>query len=200
MLLVAIALVGGLVAVGSAKAVGQKAPPLCALGQTSSKAKLCKSNPAFGKGACAQFVPAVQSLLGATPTPGPNRSGGAQNGISCFFIVAGKIQAFGLTIYKGPTVKSVYDQGYQQDTTDSADIQCDNKTPPFAMNAPQPLSGLGDAAYSWDQCTPHGQYDNTSVAARRGNVYYRAYGQHPYTNPSVDQLAGFIRLLMAKYH
>jgi hypothetical protein len=79
-------------------------------------------------------------------------------------------------------------------------LQCVNETPPFTANAPQLLSGLGDAAYSWDQCTPHGQFDNTYVTARKGNVFYHVYGQHPSTDPSVDQLVALVRQLMVKYH
>jgi hypothetical protein len=49
-------------------------------------------------------------------------------------------------------------------------------------------------------CTPHGQFDSTSVDAAKGTFYYHANGQYPITDPSVDQLVALVRQLTVTYH
>ena len=83
--------------------------------------------------------------------------------MGCYFIIGGKAQAFGISVSVTPSARSYLDKSLEQHKTDATDVSCDNKTPPFTMNAPAMLSGVGDAALVWDQCPPHGQYDNTYV-------------------------------------
>ena len=200
-LVVGSAVAGGAMATpgSTPKKVAAKAPALCTLGQKTTVALKCTTNPAFGKDACTELVPAIQTIIGAAPTATVNKA--ATSGIQCFYTVGGKTQAFGVSIFGG-TPKSQYQQSYQDDVSTAASLSCDNNNgtsfPP--ANAPQTLSGLGDEAYSWDQCTPHGNNDDTSVIALKGNDFYSVYSKHPYTEASVSQLVGLVRQLMAKYH
>jgi hypothetical protein len=179
--------------------VAAEAPALCALGQTSTAALKCTANPTFGKDGCTQLIPSIQAIIGTVPTATVNKA--ATSGIDCYYIVGSKIQAFGVEMFDNPTMKSVYQQTYQGDVSTATSLSCDNNNgtsfPP--ANPPQTLTGLGDEAFSWDQCTPHGTNDNTSVTALNGNAYYSVYSQHPYTEASVSQLVGLIRQLMTKY-
>ena len=202
-LLCALTLGGALGAIRATASAGSKpkATPLCTFGETSTVAKKCTANPAFGKSGCAQLVPAIQALIGTAPTPTPNKTAPSANQLDCYYTVGGQIQAFGVGMFVGPTVKSIYQQGYQDDVSEAASLSCDNENgtsfPP--ANAPATLSGLGAEAYDWDQCTPHGQNDDTIVSVVNGDVYYTVYSKHPATDASVTQLATFVRQLMAKY-
>jgi hypothetical protein len=187
---------GAMAAAGSApKKVVAKAPALCALGQKSTAALKCTANPAFGKDACAQFVPAIQSGIGATATPTAN--GASPAGIQCYYVVGGKAQAFGIKIF-GDTPKSVYTQSYQSDVSEvTGGLSCNAPGNPPATG-PLTIAGLGDEAYSWDPC-PGTQDDYLDVIAIKGSTYYAVIGQLPYTNSTIDNLTALARQLMAKY-
>jgi hypothetical protein len=187
---------GAMAAAGSTspKKAAVKAPALCTLGQKSTTAMKCTVNPSFGHSACAQFVPAIQSGIGATATPMAN--GASPEGIQCYYVVGGKGQAFGIKIFGG-TPKSVYSQGYQQTVSETVGLSCNAPGNPPATG-PLTLSGLGDEAYSWDPC-PGDQGDYLNVIAIKGSTYYAIIGQLPYTSSTIDNLTALARQLMAKY-
>jgi hypothetical protein len=175
--------------------VAAKAPALCTLGQKTTAALKCTPNPSFGHDACAQFVPAIQSGIGATATPTAN--GAAPAGIQCYYVVGGKAQAFGIKIF-GDTPKSVYSQEYQSDVSEvSGGLSCNAPGNPPATG-PLTVSGLGDEAFSWDPC-PGTQDDYLNVIAVKGTTYYAVIGQIPYTSSTIDNLTALARQLMAKY-
>jgi hypothetical protein len=175
--------------------VAAPAPALCTLGQKTSAALKCTVNPSFGHSACAQFVPAIQSGIGATATPTAN--GASPVGIQCFYVVGGKAQAFGIRIF-GDTPKSVYSQGYQSAVSEvTGGLSCNAPGNPPATG-PLAISGLGDEAFSWDPC-PGTQDDYLDVIAIKGSTYYDISGQLPYTSSTIDNLTALTRQLMAKY-
>jgi hypothetical protein len=174
--------------------VAAKAPALCTLGQKTTAALKCTANPSFGHSACAQFVPAIQSGVGATATPTAN--GASPNGIQCFYVVDGKAQAIGIRIF-GDTPKSVYSQGYQSDVSETVGLSCNAPGNPPATG-PLTISGLGDEAFSWDPC-PGTQGDYLNVIASKGSTYYDVSGQIPYTSSTIDNLVSLTRQLMAQY-
>jgi hypothetical protein len=204
----AVALATALIVVGvvgaQASAAKPKKPvPLCAMGKSTTKAKPCKANPAFARDGCKVFEATVTALVGSPAMAGQNR-GGPTN-LGCYFIVGGTKQAFGISVgvmpSGGPSAKAYLQSTFDNDVKESAGMMCSSPTPPaHAMNAPEALSGLGDAAFVWQMCTPHGQFDSTSVDAVKGNVYYHVNGQYPITDPSVDQLVALVRHLMVTYH
>jgi hypothetical protein len=67
------------------------------------------------------------------------------------------------------------------------------------MNPPQPLAGLGDKAYTWDQCTPHGDSDFTQIAVLNGTAFYIAAAYHPATSTTLDQLVTFVKQVVKTY-
>jgi hypothetical protein len=181
----------------------KKAPPLCGIGQVTKAAKPCKVNPAFGKTGCKVFEATVTALVGSPALAGQNR--GAPTNLGCYFIVGGTSQAFGISVSVmppgGPSARAYLQSTFDNDVKEASGMMCSSPTPPaHAMNAPETLSGLGDAAFVWQMCTPHGQFDSTSVDAAKGNFYYHANGQYPITDPSVDQLVALVRQLMVTYH
>jgi hypothetical protein len=181
----------------------KKARPFCAMGKVTTKAKPCQVNPAFGKTGCKVFEATVTALAGSPALAGQNRGG--PTALGCFFIISGTKQAFSISVGAmpagGPTAEAYLQSTFDNYVKESAGMMCSSPTPPaHAMNAPVLLSGLGDAAFSWQMCTPHGQFDATSVEAAKGKFYYGVAGQYPVTDPSVDQLVALVRQLMVTYH
>jgi hypothetical protein len=200
---VALIVLAALGAEASAAKPKKKAAPLCAMGASTTKAKPCKVNPAYAKDGCKVFELTVSTLVGSPATAGQNR--GAPTNLGCYFIISGTKQAFGISVgvmpANGPSATAYLQSTFDNYVKEASGMMCSSPTPPaHAMNAPVALTGLGDAAFAWQMCTPHGQFDSTSVEAAKGNFYYAASGQYPIADPSVDQLVSLIRQLMAKYH
>jgi hypothetical protein len=189
---------------GGAGAVAKKSP-LCSLGQKSTKAKPCRANPAFAKTACAAFAPQVQGLTGQPVIAGPNSA--APTGLSCYFKIGGRIQQFGFGIWRGTTAeaKAGYDFALneKQDwpakaaTGDMPGCIKDNQV--FPVNAPVVLSGVGDRAFTWDQCAP-GTPDSVSFAfVIKGGVSCWATSTHLNSPANADQSLAFLKRQLAKY-
>jgi hypothetical protein len=189
---------------GGAGAAAKKAP-LCSLGQKSTKSKPCRVNPAFAKTGCAAFASQVQELTGQPVIAGPNS--GAPTGLSCYFKIGGRIQQFGFGVSRGTVAqaKANYDfsldekQGWpaKAATGDMPGCYKDNVQSP--VNAPVVLTGVGDRAFTWDQCAP-GTPDSVSfVGALKGRVNYWASSTHPNSPASADQSLVFVKRLLAKY-
>ncbi|HEY2327774.1 MAG TPA: hypothetical protein VGH52_09845 [Gaiellaceae bacterium] len=206
LLLCALAVV--VVAVGSASAASSSKPVFCHLGQLSTKAKPCKTNPAFGKAACRAFEPAVSAVAGVPVVAGPNRAGGLPE-LSCYFSIAGKTQQFSFRVFKqipsrhqdqpvkdgyAAELKNVQDEAAQ---TQSGCI-ANNASVPY--NAPVALSGVGDAAFEWDECPADIPVGVSQVEVLKGTLLYGAEATHPASATRAGALLAFVRQLMAKYH
>ena len=192
----------------------KKHVPLCRLGQVTTKAKPCLKNPAFAGRACDAYNDAVSALVGSPALAGQNRAGGP--GIACFFKVAGQTQQFQFHAYRkvpshtrDTTAQAAYDFMWQealdtvaQNTPESPGcyVIVDGRlSKSWSMNAPQLLTGLGDKAFAWDQCTPRSYQDFTQVFVLKGDALYSAVANHPSTTATVDQLVAFVRQLMKTY-
>jgi hypothetical protein len=190
--------------VGGAGAAAQKAP-LCSLGQKSTKAKPCRVNPAFAKTACAAFASQVQALAGQPAVAGPNS--GAPTGLSCYFKIGGRVQQFGFGVSRGTLVqaKAGYDFGLKEKqdwparaaTGDMPGCFKDNVQSP--VNAPVVLTGVGDRAFTWDQCAPGTPDSVSTVGAIKGRVNYWTSSTHLNSAASADQSLVFVKRLLAKY-
>jgi hypothetical protein len=194
------------VGLATAGASTAKSRPLCGLGQASSKAKPCTANPAFAKTACAKLAPTVAALTGAALTVGANKA--APTNIDCYYKIGGKPQQFSLIVSKFSTgspdaYATVLKEREDWPANAAAGTMpgCFGNGQESPVNAPQALSGLGDKAFSWDQCSD-GFNDSTSeVYAVKGKVFYAAAMRHwTQATPTADQLVPFVQQLITKYH
>jgi hypothetical protein len=193
----------------------KKHVPLCKLGQVTLKGKPCLKNPAFAGRACDAYNGAVSAIAGSPARAGQNRAGGGP-GIACYFKVAGMTQVFQFHAYRkvpsrpqdgsGPegydfTFKEAVDEAAANDADGGGCYHSPGDQPSqvWPMNAPQPLAGLGDKAFTWDQCTPRGDRDMTEVFVLRGQALYSAVAVHPWTTTTLDQLVAFVKQLMKTY-
>ncbi|HEY3962142.1 MAG TPA: hypothetical protein VGL84_06410 [Gaiellaceae bacterium] len=191
----------------TAKAPPKAKTPLCALGQYSSKAKPCKANPEFGSTVCKAYDAQISALVGTPALGGPNRAGGSPE-LSCFFKIGGKIQQFSFSVFK--------DTGRPQDTTAKAayafelneitslaakaDPSCILNNVGSPVNAPVILRGVGDAAFTWDECADPSTPGIANVYALKGKVFYSVTATHPLVTLTAAQLLPFVKQLLAKYH
>jgi hypothetical protein len=194
------------VGIAQASTSRSKLAPLCVLGQTTKASAPCRANPDFSKAACAKFAASVTLLTGSPVVVGPNRS--APSGLNCFYQIGGRTQTFRFAVFKGATSKSSYafELKEKQDwpaKAASGDMPgCfgdgQNETP---VNAPTILSGIGDKAFSWDQCSD-GYKDSSSEAyAIKGTVFsYVGMSHYTQANPTAAELLPYLKHLIATYH
>ena len=190
--------------------------PLCKLGQVTLKGKPCLKNPAFAGRACDAWNGPVSALAGSPALAGQNRAGGGP-GIACFFKVAGMTQVFQFHAYRkvpshtrDVTPQAAYDftlkEAVDTASPNTADSQgcyrsatAGQPAQSWQMNAPQPIAGLGDKAFTWDQCTPRSDRDMTEVFVLKGNALYSAVAVHPATTTTLDQLLVFVKQVMKTF-
>jgi hypothetical protein len=185
-------------------------PALCQLGQLSTKAKPCTTNPAFGKTACQVFESAVSAVAGVPVVAGPNRAAGLPE-LSCYFSIGGKIQQFSFGVFKqipsrhqDQPVKDAYADGLKntqdavaQSQTESGCIANNASVPD---NAPVVLGGVDNAAFEWDECPADVPTGISQVEVLNGTLLFTATDTHPSSAARADALLAFVRQLMAKYH
>jgi hypothetical protein len=190
--------------------------PLCKLGQVTLKGKPCLKNPAFAGRACDAYNGAVSAIAGSPAIAGQNRAGG-EPGIACFFKVAGMTQVFSFHAYRkvpsytrDVSAQDGYDFTWKEAVNTAAPNTADSQNcyhsatsgqpaQAWSMNAPQSLAGLGDKAFTWDQCTPPGDSDMTEVFVLKGNALYSAVAVHPWTTTTLDQLVAFVKQEIKTY-
>jgi hypothetical protein len=193
------------VAASAGGAGAAKTPPLCSLGQKSSKAKPCRVNPAFGKTGCAAFASQVQGVTGQAVIAGPNSA--APTDLTCYFKIGGRVQQFGFGVWRGTAAqaKANYEFSLEEKqawpakaaTGDMPGCFKDNQESP--VNAPIVLTGVGDRAFTWDQCAP-GTPDSVSiVGVLKGRVNYWTTSTHSNSSANAEQSLAFVKRLLAKY-
>jgi hypothetical protein len=193
----------------------KKHVPLCKLGQVTLKSKPCLKNPAFAGRACDAYNAQVSAIAGAPAIAGQNRAGGGP-AIACYFNVAGMTQTFSLHAFRkvpshtqDVTAQSAYDFSWNEAVETAATNDADGggcyhspgnvPSTVWPMNPPQPLAGVGDKAFTWDQCTPRGDRDMTEVFVLKGTAMYWVSATHPATTTTLDQLVAFAKQLMKTY-
>jgi hypothetical protein len=194
-------LFGGFASSGASAAVPK---PLCALGQVSTVLKPCRVNPAFAKTACTALASRVVALVGAPVSTGANRA--APTGIACYYKIGGKPQQFYFTVFKGANSKAGYAAVLKerQDWPAKAESEtmpgCYGNGSKTAVNAPKALLGVGDKAFSWDQCSDGFNDSFSEVFALKGTAFYSA-GTHHWAQPTptADQLVPFVKRIILEY-
>jgi hypothetical protein len=179
--------------------------PLCALGQVSTVPKPCRVNPAFAKTACTALASRVVALVGAPVSTGANKA--APTGIACYYQIAGKPQQFYFTVSKGASSKAGYAAALKERQTWPAKAESGsmpgcygNGQTKTAVNAPKALLGVGDKAFSWDQCSDGFNDSFSEVFALKDTAFYSA-GTHHWAQPTptADQLVPFVKRIILEY-
>jgi hypothetical protein len=198
---VTVSLFAGFASSGASAAVPK---PLCTLGQVSKVLKPCRVNPAFAKTACAALSSRVVALVGAPVSTGANKL--APTGISCFYQIGGKPQQFGFSVFKGATAKAGYAASLKERQEWPAKAESESMPGCYGngqknpVNAPKALLGVGDKAFSWDQCSDGFNDSASEVFALKGTAFYSARMHHwAQLTPTADQLVPFVKQNILKY-
>ncbi len=187
----------------AAQAASAHPSSTCALGAKSTTAKPCTANPAYGAGACAALVPLLQPLAPGVSIVGTAKNPGAPTGISCTFLANGQRQSFMVQVHGGAGMAENYASTLQQYTgyANETDLHCQDPATlaTYPQAAIQTVSGLGDKAFAWESCKPPASGYILAVALK-GSTYVYVYANAARVAPSLDQVEGVARTLLAKYH